>query len=174
MRFLIILMAFVFTGCSTFVGPQYQGNSKSVVIKKPVVINRSDYKPLPSNSLLLTWPVKAVSITSKYKTRKRPNHKGLDLDGILNDPIYAAEKGTVVFAGWQRGFGRVVKIKHGETAATTLYAHLNKILVKKGQKVKKKQRIGKMGRTGRATGTHLHFEVIHDGNHINPEFYLPL
>lgn len=171
MRLFALVAVFFLSACSTFVGPGYQGN---IGTTKPIVINRSDYKPLPSDSLLLAWPVGKVSITSKFKTKKRPGHKGLDLDGVMNDPIYAAESGTVIFSGWQRGFGRVVKIKHRQTQATTLYAHLNKILVKRGQKVKKRQTIGKMGRTGRATGTHLHFEVIHDGNHINPEFYLPL
>lgn len=90
----------------------------------------------------------------------KPTHKGLDIANKAGPGVLAADSGTVVVAGWPDGYGygnRVV-IDHGN-GYRTLYAHLQTIYVVSGQTVKRGDAIGKMGSTGRSTGTHLHFEV---------------
>ena len=74
-------------------------------------------------------------------------------------------------AGWQSGYGRLVKIKHAY-GIETRYAHLSKINVKVGERVSRGDRIGGMGATGRVTGTHLHYEVRVNGNPVNPMTYI--
>lgn len=96
-------------------------------------------------------------------------HKGVDIANSGVPDIVAADSGTVVVAGWPDGYGygnRVI-IDHGN-GYKTLYAHLSRIYVVQGQTVARGSAIGKMGSTGRSTGTHLHFEVIKDGVYLNP------
>jgi murein DD-endopeptidase MepM/ murein hydrolase activator NlpD len=100
-------------------------------------------------------------------------HSGIDIANRTGTPIYAADGGYVVAAGrdtW--GYGNQVVIDHGN-GFKTRYAHLDKILVKAGQSVKKNDKIATMGSTGRSTGPHLHFEVIKNGVFRNPQPYLP-
>lgn len=100
-------------------------------------------------------------------------HKAIDIANKNAPSILAADAGTVVATGWPAGWGygyRVV-IDHGN-GFQTLYAHLSKIHVKPGQRVNRGDVIGQMGATGRATGIHLHFEIIENGTHINPLSYL--
>lgn len=96
-------------------------------------------------------------------------HKGLDIANSSAPSILAADSGTVVVAGWPDnwGYGNRVVIDHGN-GFRTLYAHLSAIYVNVGQTVKRGDSIGRMGNTGRSTGTHLHFEVIRSGAHLNP------
>ena len=96
-------------------------------------------------------------------------HKGLDIANQAAPNILAADAGTVVVAGWPDGYGygnRVV-IDHGN-GFKTLYAHLSQIYVSVGQTVSRGAALGRMGTTGRSTGIHLHFEVIQNGNYLNP------
>lgn len=85
-------------------------------------------------------------------------HTGVDYAGKHGSRINAAASGVVVSAGWDGAYGNTIKIRHAD-GKTSLYGHLSGIGVKKGQKVSVGQSIGKMGSTGRSTGTHLHFEV---------------
>lgn len=85
-------------------------------------------------------------------------HKGTDLYSFLNDDVLATADGRVVFAGKNAGYGLFVEIEH-KFGITTRYAHLNAIKVRLGQRINKKDVIGKLGLTGRATGAHLHYEV---------------
>lgn len=96
-------------------------------------------------------------------------HKGLDIANKAAPNILAADSGTVVVAGWPDnwGYGNRVIIDHGN-GYRTLYAHMSAIFVVPGQTVARGTAIGRMGSTGRSTGTHLHFEVIRNGVHINP------
>ena len=119
----------------------------------------------------LAWPTKG-RITSRFGRRWGRLHKGIDIANSKGTPIYAADSGTVTFAGRQGGYGRMVKISHGG-GLTTLYAHMSSIKVKSGQKVSKGQVIGYMGSTGNSTGPHLHFEVRVNDNPKNPLKYLP-
>lgn len=100
-------------------------------------------------------------------------HWGLDLANHRGTPILSAEEGTVIYTGTGfRGYGKLVVIEHNDEWAT-LYAHLDKITVKEGQVVRKGQRLGGMGRTGRSSGVHLHFEIRYRRQPVNPLAYLP-
>ncbi|MDI6880631.1 MAG: M23 family metallopeptidase, partial [Desulfitobacteriaceae bacterium] len=84
----------------------------------------------------------------------------------------AAAAGTVVSAGWDGGYGKMILIDHGN-GVMTRYAHSSQLLVSVGQRVAKGQTIGLVGVTGNTTGPHLHFEVISNGSTLNPLSYLP-
>jgi len=94
-------------------------------------------------------------------------HSGLDFPARVGTPIQATGDGVVVETGWHQGYGNCVKISHG-FGYETLYAHMNKITVRKGEKVKKGNRIGEVGDTGLSTAPHLHYEVHYKGNPVNP------
>ena len=100
-------------------------------------------------------------------TKKWSYHYGIDLVGKYKDTVYATGDGVVVLAKWNFGYGRCVIIEH-EDNFRSLYGHLSKIYVKKGDYVKANQKIGKCGSTGRSTGAHLHYEVIHNGYRVDP------
>jgi murein DD-endopeptidase MepM/ murein hydrolase activator NlpD len=100
-------------------------------------------------------------------------HTGLDISNALDTPIQATADGEVVDAGWMDRYGWGVKIRHTPDQET-LYAHLNRVDVKTGQKVSRGDILGAMGRTGNATGVHLHYEVRRNGKPVNPQPYLRL
>jgi len=103
----------------------------------------------------------------RQNKRRRP-HLGIDLGGKKGTPIFASHSGSVIYAGRAfRGFGKLVIVEFDDRWAT-LYAHLSKISVKNGQSIAQGQTIGEMGRTGRATGVHLHFELLHNRIPIDP------
>lgn len=104
-------------------------------------------------------------------TGKRDFHSGLDLSNVKGTPIYATADGEVYSVGYKRKLGRYIKIRHN-FGFVTVYGHLNEQLVKKGDKVHKGEMIAKMGKTGEATGSHLHYEVIRYKRHRNPINYL--
>ena len=121
----------------------------------------------------IVWPSKGV-ITLEFgeSSTYQVFHTGLDIAGKLNDSVNPAMDGTVIYAGetfW--GFGKHVVIDHGNNI-TTIYAHLNKIYVYKGQKVTTADVIGGQGQTGWATGVHLHFQVSVYGIPVNPRVFL--
>jgi murein DD-endopeptidase MepM/ murein hydrolase activator NlpD len=94
-------------------------------------------------------------------------HKGVDYGAPHGTPVRAVGDGVVEFAGWQNGYGNVVTVLHGKDRST-LYAHLSRIDVRKGQPVEQGQRLGAVGATGWATGPHLHFEFLVNGQHVDP------
>jgi murein DD-endopeptidase MepM/ murein hydrolase activator NlpD len=100
-------------------------------------------------------------------------HQGVDLDAETGDDVYAAASGRVVYAGRQKGYGRIVIIDHGRDIST-VYAHLSKTLVKQGERVEAGQRIGKVGVSGNATGSHLHFELRISGEAVDPLDYMEI
>ncbi len=102
------------------------------------------------------WPAEGV-ISDTFGTRQG-KHKGLDIAGELNSPIFAVDAGTVEKSYYSDTYGNVVFISHS-SGYVTIYAHLSSRLVNEGQQVKKGEIIGKMGMTGQATGVHLHFET---------------
>ncbi len=123
-------------------------------------------------------PVRAaVRYTSGFGTRRDPKtggrrmHKGSDFAGSPGTDIFATADGVVTHAGWQSGYGRLVKIRHAY-GFETLYAHNSNIRVKVGQRVSRGDHIADMGSTGRSTGTHLHYEVRIDGKPVNPMTYI--
>jgi hypothetical protein len=98
-------------------------------------------------------------------------HTGLDMRGEPGDPVRATANGTVTFAGWQGGYGKMVEIDHGNGVATR-YGHLSSIDTEVGHTIKTGQIIGKVGTTGRSTGPHLHYETRIDGEAVDPQRFL--
>ncbi len=98
-------------------------------------------------------------------------HKGIDYGGEKGQYVVAAANGTVSFAGWTEGYGNCVIIDH-RNGYQTIYAHLDEIKVKAGDTVTTGHLIGTMGSTGVATGVHLHFELLKDGDNLNPADYI--
>ncbi len=103
-------------------------------------------------------------------TRKIRFHYGLDISTTRGTPIYATADGTVKYAKRRGGFGLVVALEH-EYGYETLYGHMLKFSVKAGDQVKRGQKIGEVGNTGRSTASHLHYEVRVDGEPVNPVDY---
>lgn len=120
------------------------------------------------------WPLQQGSqkISSPFGMRWNRHHKGIDIPAPKGTPILAAKSGKVIYRGYQkRGYGNVIIIQHDD-GSQTAYAHARKTIVKNGKYVEKGQVIGFVGRTGKTTGAHLHFEIILDGNFVNPLDYL--
>lgn len=142
-------------------------DSSMASVKKQVAFLNARPSITPVNS--------HVSDTFGYRRNPFTNrgsefHKGMDFSGQIGTPVKATGDGVVIFAGWQSGFGKVVIISHGY-GITTLYGHNSRLLVEKGDKVKKGQTISKMGSTGRSTGPHVHYEVHVNGKVVNPSKY---
>ena len=120
------------------------------------------------------WPVPRASavVTSEFGApRGRSRHEGIDLSAPAGTPVTATADGVVGFAGRSGDFGRLVIIDHG-AGWQTRYAHLKRIKVKKGKKVARGEVIGTVGKSGNATGNHLHYEVRRDGRAVDPRPYL--
>ena len=100
-------------------------------------------------------------------TGKIAYHPGIDIANRIGTPIYAAQLGRVIFTGYRGGYGKTIILAHPK-GYVTLYGHLSRILVRRGQIVRQGQLIGKMGSTGRSTGPHLHFEIHQNGKLVNP------
>jgi murein DD-endopeptidase MepM/ murein hydrolase activator NlpD len=119
-------------------------------------------------------PVRNAAFTSGYGVRSDPfrgaaaMHAGIDLAGPVGTPIFATADGVVSTAGYNSGgYGNLVKIDHGR-GIETRYGHLSTMMVSPGQRIVRGQQIGRMGSTGRSTGSHLHYEVRIDGRAVNP------
>ena len=117
------------------------------------------------------WPVQGP-ITSPFGWRWGRMHEGIDIGVGYGTPIHAAAAGTVIYCGWESGYGNLVVIDHGGNLATA-YGHQSSIAVSCGQQVDQGQVIGLVGTTGFSTGPHLHFEVRVDGSPVDPLGYLP-
>lgn len=121
----------------------------------------------------LASPMEFSRVTSGFAMRMHPifntlrQHQGVDYAAPTGTPVRTVGDGIVEFAGWQNGFGNVVKVRHSG-ARETLYAHLSRIDVRKGQRVEQGMFIGAVGSTGWATGPHLHFEFRVNGSHQDP------
>ena len=122
------------------------------------------------------WPVDSTYITSRYGERSAPtagastNHKAIDIGAKSGDPIYAAADGQVASATYNNGLGYYVSIEHdGETA--TRYSHMTNFIVQPGEHVKQGQIIGYVGESGIATGSHLDYAVIKNGQQVDPMQY---
>ena len=153
------------------------GTNKRVTVKNNVVTAAA---PATAGSTPAT-PTKTFifpasgTITSAFQGRKLFGryefHGALDIANKVGTTIMASDGGTVTFAGKFSTYGKCVIIDHGD-GYETLYAHLNKITVKEGDSVGQGWKVGEMGKTGRVTGSHLHFEVRVDGERVDPMDYL--
>ncbi|MBR0045141.1 MAG: peptidoglycan DD-metalloendopeptidase family protein [Synergistaceae bacterium] len=125
---------------------------------------------------MLDWPVSGL-VSSKFGNRVHPmfktksNHSGIDIAAPSGTPVKAAASGEVLYVGWMRGYGQVIILDHGRNI-TTVYAHLSSTRVSDGQVIRAGSVIGGVGKTGNATGYHLHFEVRVNGKIQNPLSYL--
>jgi len=125
-----------------------------------------------SGSLTFLWP-STERYLSGFDYSPETNHYGIDIAGRLGNPIFAADHGVVVYAGWNEyGYGEMIVIDHG-AGWQTLYAHLSQVNVACGQEVYQGDSIGLMGSTGKSTGPHLHFEMRSDDyGRVNPWDFL--
>ena len=123
----------------------------------------------PSSAGLI-WPVNGP-ITSPFGWRWGRMHQGIDIGVGMGTPIKAAAAGTVIYCGWESGYGNLTVIDHGGNLATA-YGHQSSIAVACGQQVAQGDVIGYVGCTGHCTGPHLHFEVRIDGSPVDPLGYL--
>ncbi len=128
-------------------------------------------------SLPLHSPMKYYYISSKYGKRKHPvtkkwaMHHGIDLAGTWQEKVRATADGTVVFSGWEGSFGRVVRVQH-RFGIQTVYAHLARLSVKKGDYVTSGDVVGSMGSSGRSDGAHLHYEIrVNKGSKDPKQFF---
>jgi murein DD-endopeptidase MepM/ murein hydrolase activator NlpD len=153
----------------------------------PAAAGSTEFQPADRDSLDLLWPVPTRTISSawgprirtrvvrvKTSTRNRRilrrflgTHKGVDLSAPMGSDIYAALDGQVVLSGRHKQYGNFVAVDHGN-GVVTLYAHCSRNFVEEGQIVRRGQKIAEVGRTGNATGPHLHFELRLDGIPVNP------
>ncbi|MDJ0614271.1 MAG: M23 family metallopeptidase [Rhizobiaceae bacterium] len=130
-----------------------------------------------ARDLPIGTPVKNAKISSHYGSRVDPfngriaMHSGTDFKAPTGTPVFATGNGKVVKAGRKGGYGKVVEIQH-ENGMVTRYAHLSRITVKVGKRVKVGDRVGKVGSTGRSTGPHLHYEVRRNDSARNPAHYM--
>jgi len=161
----LILTAVVFLGCA--------GRISKPKTSIKVEFDESDYK--------LVWPLPIVStarLTSLFGSRidplthRKSFHTGVDLDGAVGTPIHAAGAGKVTFSGRRSGYGVLLAIDHGR-GLTTYYAHCSYLLVRDGDRVNRGQVVALMGKTGKATGSHLHFETRKHGRPFDPFLLLP-
>lgn len=135
-----------------------------------------DESGISVQKVLLKAPIHYRYISSGFTTGLRclelfhlcTNHRALDYAAAIGTPVRAVGDGTVVYAGWSsQGYGYMVSVHHNDTY-TTNYAHMSRILVSYGNKVKQGDTIGKVGSTGLSTGPHLHYEILKHGTKINP------
>ncbi len=145
--------------------------TNTILIKNP-----ADGSVVKEISPEVVWPVNGtISLGFAKSSSYQKFHSGIDIansDGSVGDPITPAMDGTVIYAGeafW--GYGKHIIVDHGNNV-TSLYGHLNRIYVFKGQKVLIGDTIGTMGSTGWSTGPHLHFEIRVYGIPVNPRVFL--
>ena len=174
-----ILMSLALCACETL--PEVSDrtpNSEAIPkVANSTGTNSTDQQVLSLSENRFDWPVDSARLSRGFipnpTGRHHRPHYGIDLAGPKGTPIYSAQDGVVIYTGSGfKGFGKMIMIE-GKNGYATLYAHLSKIKVEEGQDVNVGTEIGAMGRTGRATGVHLHFEVRHDRDPVNPMDYLP-
>ncbi|MTW21993.1 M23 family metallopeptidase [Allochromatium palmeri] len=136
-----------------------------------------DQRPRSASAQISGWPVRSGYITSGYGFRvhpvrnKRQFHSGVDFSSPRGAPVQAVADGLVVFSGRRNGYGNLVDIRHRD-GLVTRYAHNSANLVREGDLVRQGQKIAAVGSTGTATGPHVHFEVLRNGQAVNPMPYL--
>lgn len=136
-------------------------------------------KPSPAalkhvdSPLYLDWPLESQQVTSFYGPRTDPIHSresfhnGVDISAPYGALIKAPAKGYVKRAQWNNGHGRQIILRHSR-GFETVYSHLSAFFVSKSQSIERGQVIGLVGNSGKSTGSHLHLEVLHRGNHRDP------
>ena len=171
---LLIIVTTLLVGCGSIFDTYPQKRTSSGAERRGKYLFLAD---LTRYKKSMDWPVVARTINSPFGWRSGGSgfHEGLDLKGSVGDTIYAAHGGRVTYSGMMKGYGKVVVVQSGSIA--TLYAHNRRNLVGHAKAVRRGQRIAEVGRTGRASGPHLHFEVrakTRQGRFVavNPRYFL--
>jgi murein DD-endopeptidase MepM/ murein hydrolase activator NlpD len=132
-----------------------------------------DHETEMLKSLPCIRPARGGAFSSLFGNRRDPfngrwePHLGLDINAATGTPVYSTADGEVIFVSQEPAYGKMIVINHGN-GYRTLYAHLSRFYVNKGQAVKRGDMIGEIGNTGRSTGPHLHYEVLRNGDQVNP------
>jgi murein DD-endopeptidase MepM/ murein hydrolase activator NlpD len=140
------------------------------------VTSSRNQTPAVSIAQAFVWPARGP-ITSGFGVRRHPifgtreMHTGIDIGAPLGSPVVSARAGRVIYAGWETGYGKLVRIDHGD-GLTTTYSHLSQISVRVGQVLDLGDTVGKVGSTGYSTGPHLLFEIRVHGRPLDPLKYL--
>ncbi|MFC4377148.1 M23 family metallopeptidase [Nocardia halotolerans] len=113
------------------------------------------------------------AFTSGFGSRWGTMHRGIDIAGPIGSPIYAVADGTVVEAGPAQGFGLWVRIRHDD-GTISIYGHMYDFVVSQGERVPAGMQIARIGNRGDSTGPHLHFEIMQNGQHVDPQVWLAL
>ena len=139
----------------------------------PMLVGCASAKPAqPPSPVPSGRPVANAVVTAEFGTpRGRGFHQGVDLAVPRGSPVWATADGEVVFAGRDGRYGRTVVIDHGN-GYRTRYAHLKKIETERGKRVRRGDVVGRVGKSGRASGPHLHYEVLRNGTPVDPRPYL--
>lgn len=150
-----------------------RGGSSSQSNTKPSNSGSSSSQVSTNGMYSITGTRYAITSPFGYRTspvgRGQEFHKGIDIGAPNGAPVYSLKAGTVTYAGWMEGYGKVVVVSHGDIS--TLYAHNSSLLVSPGQTVSGGQQLSNVGSTGWSTGPHIHFEVIKNGTNIDPAPY---
>ena len=152
-------------------------NLKNEVEEEPVdkvVLVGTKERPPTTGTGTFIWPAYdgTFTVTSEFKWRWGRHHDGIDMGCRTGNDVLASDGGTVIYAGWQGGYGKLVIIDH-ENGIQTYYAHNSSLLVSRGDKVFQGQHIAEAGNTGHSFGSHIHFGVKDNGSFKNPRNYLP-
>ncbi|MEN9722671.1 MAG: hypothetical protein RJB38_657 [Pseudomonadota bacterium] len=116
------------------------------------------WKRLVQN-IRLSWPLRSVQVTSAFGNRQGDLHEGIDLRAPMATPVYASHDGVVLYSGSGiSGYGKLIVLRH-PSGLSTVYAHNSRLLVRRGERIRRGQRLSLSGNTGRSSGPHLHFEV---------------
>lgn len=170
---LVILLPLV-AGCTTFERAPFETGVGDLKTPNALFSNQdSDEFFNSSGPHSFDWPLDQFRLTRVFRPRGKRPHKGIDLAAPSGTPIRAAQGGKVLYVGQHfRGYGRLIIIEHPYEWAT-FYSHLLRAQVKQGARVHQGELIGYVGRSGRATGNHLHFELRKDLRPLDPLKYLP-
>ncbi len=170
----VILCAFLIVSCTP--SPRYRGNTGKPAAETRTPPNQYEEPGREDLDIVLRNPLGGaggVKINSPFGMRMHPSygtqefHQGVDFEAETGDAVFAAAAGRVTYAGRQKGYGKVVIIDHGRDISS-VYAHLAETAVRKGNQVDIGQLIGKVGVSGNATGSHLHFELRISGEAVDP------
>ncbi len=141
------------------------GAATTATAKAEVQEYTADTAPIRADGFI--WPLQSYNVSSYFGPRRGRLHAGIDLRAPRGTPIRAAADGRVVFAGYSGGYGNMIVISHGN-GIETVYAHNSRNQVQRGQRVRRGETIGRVGRSGNATGYHVHFEFRRNGRPLDP------
>ncbi len=152
-------------------------SNKVALNKKVTASNKEKSNVKFASGVSIGLPCDSIKTSSNFGYRRDPFngrrafHAGVDLTPGYGSDVYSIIDGVVTYAGWMGGYGKLVVVT-GKNGISTRYGHLSKISTRKGVEVKKGQKLGEVGSTGRSTGSHLHFEVRQDDKPLNPMKFL--